>query len=115
MGLDQLKINFRWLKGLKVNLFKQIHKNEEQFELTQNILEDSLSHLNEKARVVRVFNTFPDNFRVFVQEMKVRARMNFFLEHLLEKISDMIHTENKRRMHFIQNHADNIPVQVRRI
>lgn len=113
LGLEQLKINFKWMKNLQPNLFKQIHKNEEEFELTRDIMTESLNYLNEKSRVIRVFNSFPDNFEIFVKEMNERSKINYFLENLLKKISQIIFFENKRRMKFVQTHADNIPVQVK--
>ena len=112
LGLEQLKINYKWMKTLQPNVFKQIHKNEEQFELTQDILIDSVEYLEEKSRVIRVFNSFPQNFEIFVEEMNQRSKMNYFLENLLQKISQIILFENKRRMKFVQKHAENIPVQV---
>jgi hypothetical protein len=112
LGLEQLEMNFKWLRLLKVNLFKQIHKNEEHFELTKDILNDSLKFLTQKTRVIRVFNTFPKNFNYFVEEMNRRSKMNFFLENILQKINQIIKGENQRRMLFIQKHAENIPAQV---
>jgi hypothetical protein len=107
-----MKINFTWLKRLQINLFKKIIKREKEFELTREILTDSEAYLNEKTRIIRVFNNFPNNFPFFVEEMQQRSKMNFFLEHLLQKVSEIVSAENRRRMKFIEQHAQNIPVQV---
>lgn len=113
LSREQLKINLKWLKILRANLFRQIWKREEQFELTREILRDSLKYVHGKARVIRVFNSFPSNFPVFVDEMKRRSELNYFLEHLLRKVSSLISLENKKREKFIQKYAEHIPAQVK--
>ena len=81
--------------------------------MTQEILNDSFGNLNDKARVIRVYNNFPVTYGFCVEEMKRRSKMNFFLQRLLGKVAKFIWIENQRRSKFIQKHADNIPVQVR--
>lgn len=113
MGLEQLQINLKWLQVLRPNLFRQISKHEERFEMTRDILLDSLEYVRGKTRVVSVFNRFPANFPIFVHEMKRRSELNYFLEQLLRKINSIISCENQKRMKFVQTHAEHIPVQVR--
>lgn len=112
LGKEQLQANRQWLRLLRGNLFRQVSRLEEQFERTRDILQAALRFVSEKSRVVRVFNAFPGNFGLFVDEMKRRSELSFFLEHLLRKVSQIISSENQRRTRFVQRHADSVPAQV---
>ena len=109
----QVENNQKWLKIQRRELLRFIHKWEDEFDLTKDILLETAKDLKQKSQILKVFKEFPKNYSTFVLEMERRARFNFFLGNLLTKIAQMIKDENRERLGFIQKNSHNVPVQVK--